>query len=130
MAKVKSAALEKLIERNFAGNSKSKESQKKKVRNAERKARRLRRNLNKGEPTSSHGDKASKLVGAKPIARSAEATEIENLKNEIAKELESKATYVKRQYKADVPMSWEGLTPGLAPVGYDPDESDSDEDPY
>lgn len=128
MARDRSAALKKLVERNLVCDKSLKGSRRKKISSSERKARRSRREHNKGNLSATPGNIASQVT--KPVARSAEATEIANLKNDIVRELETKATYVKRQYKANVPLTWEGLTPGLAPVGYDPDESDSDEDPY
>ncbi|PRT55868.1 hypothetical protein B9G98_03488 [Wickerhamiella sorbophila] len=54
--------------------------------------------------------------------------EIDELKQEILKSMNKKTVYVKRSRKKHE-FSFPGVTPGLAPVDYNPDESDDDE-PY
>lgn len=56
------------------------------------------------------------------------AESIEELKADILKSLNKKTVYVKRTRQKHE-YSFPGLTPGLAPVDYNPDESDADE-PY
>lgn len=54
--------------------------------------------------------------------------EIDELKAEILKSMNKKVVYTKR-VRQKHEYSFPGLTPGLAPVDYNPDESDDDE-PY
>lgn len=130
MAKAKSAALQRLMERNFSENSANGTSISKKKSKAEKKAIQKRREEIRKLKESRSNAKSTKSKTPKQPKNSEIEDEIQALREDIAKDIDNKATYVKRQYRADVPAGWEGLTPGLAPVGYDPDESDSDEDPY
>lgn len=130
MAKTKSAALQRLMERNFGESSKDSSQIPKKKSKAQKRALQKRREEIRKHKESLLATKSTKSKKPKPVKNSELDHEIQALREDIAKDIDTKATYVKRQYRADVPAGWEGLTPGLAPVGYNPDESDSDEDPY
>lgn len=130
MAKTKSAALQRLMERNFGESSKDSNQIPNKKSKAQKRALQKRREEIRKHKESLLATKSTKSKKPKPVKNSEIDNEIQALREDIAKDIDTKATYVKRQYRADVPAGWEGLTPGLAPVGYNPDESDSDEDPY
>lgn len=108
-------SLAKLLNRNLSAST-ANEKRKERIKLA-KKAQKLR---------------AKKVEVKKPVKPQPKDTpenkEIEELKREISKELKTQPTYTKRQYRLQ--PTFEGLTPGLAPVGYDPDESDSEDEPY
>jgi len=119
-----SKALDKLVSKTLASNNG--ELRRRKIGRTEKRLRKQQRAEIREEKLK-NDQKPLKPRKAAKKQPTAEETEIENLKNEIVKELGTSDPYVKRQFRATVP-TWEGLTPGLAPLGYDPDESD--EDPY
>ena len=106
-------ALKKLVERNLTGVSKQELKRRKRIQKSKR--------------AQTQPWKATEDI---PITEEYEETEeMKKLKLEIAKELDTKQpTFVKRTRRVEPEYNFEGLTPGLAPIGYDPDESD--EDPF
>lgn len=101
----KSKALEKLVERNFSAVNKKE----------------LKKRKRASKPPS---DSARE-----PLEPYEERDEIKSLKKELGRSLlAAQPAYTKRARMVHPEYSFEGLTPGLAPVGYDPDESD--EDPF
>ena len=116
-------ALERLLERTLDSNKIKKDTK------SQRKQK--KKNVAKimAAKEAADPERAAKLAAKqkkKNLKALTEDSDAEMLKKEILKSLSERVTYVKKVRKQH---SFPGLTPGLAPVGYDPDESDEDE-PY
>lgn len=104
---MKNSALQKLVDRNLKSVSKKQKKT--------RKNRKTKKVLEKKETP------VAVLVDAEAL------DEIRKLKYEISLELDAaEPVYTKRARREQPMYDFEGLTPGLAPIGYDPDESDAE----
>lgn len=130
---------------NSSKGSADKPLKRQKISKAEKKTRQRRREEIKQQRANSVRDSQNEEIRNQSIERlnqlraltAEQQAEIERIQNTIANELVESVTYAKQQLQKDyddeesdseLPPNWKGLTPGLAPVGYEPDSSD--DEPY